>query len=246
MAGKELLPRAVLIVGLLAPALMLAGALGTRFGAWGFQTGFQFVFTAAFAAAAVLVIGIVVLVFALRTGRRAAALPIGVGLAGSVLVLAVLGWQYRLATTAPFLHQVSTDREDPPAFFAVVALRGEDANPLAYGEEVAEQQAAGYPELSTVQTELAPSESFDRAVRVAEELGWLIVNEDPSAGLVEATDTTFWFGFKDDVAIRVRAGDTGGSLVDVRSVSRVGGSDLGANATRVERFIERFGALEIR
>ena len=106
MAGKELLPRAVLIVGLLAPALMLAGALGTRFEAWGFQTGFQFVFTAAFAAAAVLVIGIVVLVFALRTGRRAAALPIGMGLAGSALVLALLGWQYRLATTAPFLHQV--------------------------------------------------------------------------------------------------------------------------------------------
>ncbi len=245
MAGKELLPRAVLIVGLLAPALMLAGALGTRFEAWGFQTGFQFVFTAAFAAAAVLVIGIVVLVFALRTGRRAAALPIGMGLAGSALVLALLGWQYRLATTAPFLHQVSTDREDPPEFFAVVALRGEDANPLAYDEAVAEVQAAGYPQLDTLHTQLAPSESFDRAVRVAEELGWLIVNEDPSAGLVEATDTTFWFGFKDDVAIRIRADANGGSLVDVRSVSRVGGSDLGANAARIERFIERFGALAI-
>ena len=237
-----MLPRAVLIVGLLAPLLMATGALGTRFEAWGFETGLQFVFTAAFAASAVLVIGIVVLVFALRTGRRAAALPIGVGLAGCVLVLAVLGWQYRLATTSPFLYDVSTDRVDPPAFSAVVLLRGEEANPLAYTEAVAELQAAGYPKLETVVTELAVNDSFDRAVRVAEELGWLIVNEDPGAGLVEAVDTTFWFGFKDDVAIRIRANDEGGSLVDVRSVSRVGGSDLGTNAARIERFIERFGA----
>ena len=245
MPGKEMLPRAVLIVGLLAPALMAIGALGTRFSAWGFETGFQFVFTAAFAASAVLVIGIVVLVFALRTGRRAAALPIGAGLTGCALVLAVLGWQYRLATTTPFLHHVSTDREDPPEFFAIAALRGEDANPLAYTEAVAELQATGYPQLATLHTELAPSASFDRAVRVAEELGWLVVNEDPDAGLVEATDTTFWFGFKDDVAIRVRAGDNGGSLVDLRSVSRVGGSDLGTNAARIENFIERFGARAI-
>lgn len=241
---KEMLPRAVLIVGLVAPALMVIGALGTRFEAWSFETGFRFVFTAAFAASAVLVIGIVVLVFALRTGRQAAAVPIGMGLAGCVVVLAVLGWHYRLATTAPFLHHVSTDREDPPAFFAVAQLRGEAANPLAYTEAVAELQAAGYPQLDTLRTQLGPSESFDRAVRVAQELGWLIVNEDPGAGLVEATDTTFWFGFKDDVAIRIRADRNGGSLVDVRSVSRVGGSDLGTNAARIERFIERFGTRE--
>lgn len=242
MSTGEMLPRALLIVGLAAPVLMVGGALGARFGAWGFRTGFQFLFTGAFVAAAVLLIGVVVLVFFWRTGRGAAALPIGVGLAGSVLVLATLGWQYRLATTVPSIHDVSTDRADPPVFAAAVGLRGADANPLDYSAAVAERQAAGYPDLSTLRTALRPSESFDRAVDVAEALGWRIVHTDTGAGRLEATDTTFWFGFTDDVVVRVRRAEEGGSLVDLRSASRVGESDLGANAARIERFIARFEA----
>ena len=239
MTVREMLPRAVMIIGLLAPALMVGGALGTKNGVWGFQTGFQFVFTGAFAAAAVLVLGLAVLVFALRAGRTAEALPIGVGLAGCVIVLAVLGWQFRLATSLPPIHDVSTDRGDPPAFSAVARLRGETANPLEYTEAVAQLQSKAYPELETMRSALSTGESFDRAVRVAEGLGWRIVNEDPGAGLVEAVDTTFWFGFDDDVVIRVRA-TAGGSLVDLRSASRVGESDLGANAARIEGFMRRF------
>jgi uncharacterized protein (DUF1499 family) len=56
---------------------------------------------------------------------------------------------------------------------------------------------------------------------------------------VEATDTTFWFGFKDDVVVRVRAAENGGgSIVDVRSVSRVGQSDLGLNAKRIGSILD--------
>jgi uncharacterized protein (DUF1499 family) len=73
---------------------------------------------------------------------------------------------------------------------------------------------------------------------VARELGWEIVAVDPEAGRVEATATTLWFGFKDDVVVRVRPGQTG-ATVDVRSISRVGGGDLGANAARVRAFLER-------
>ena len=242
MSTGEMLPRALLIVGLAAPVLMVGGALGARFGAWSFRTGFQFLFTGAFVAAAVLLIGVVVLVFFWRTGRGAAALPIGVGLAGSVLVLATLGWQYRLATTVPSIHDVSTDRADPPMFAAAVGLRGADANPLDYSAAVAERQAAGYPGLATLHTTLRPSDSFDRAVDVAEALGWRIVHTDAGAGRLEATDATFWFGFTDDVVVRVRRAEEGGSLVDLRSASRVGESDLGANAARIERFIARFEA----
>jgi hypothetical protein len=73
---------------------------------------------------------------------------------------------------------------------------------------------------------------------VAQELGWEIVAVDPAAGRVEATATTLWFGFKDDIVVRVRRAD-GGAQVDVRSVSRLGGGDLGANAARVRAFLER-------
>ena len=71
---------------------------------------------------------------------------------------------------------------------------------------------------------------------VLQDLGLEIVNEDTAAGMIEATATTFWFGFKDDVVVRVRA-TASGSIVDIRSVSRVGQSDLGANAKRIRAIL---------
>lgn len=238
---KEMLARAVLVVGLLAPLLMLVGALGTRLGAWDFETGLQFAFTAAFVAAAVLLVGVAVLVFALRTGRKWQAFPIGAGLLGSVLVLAMLGWHYQLAVSRPFIHDISTDRDDPPVF-PRPDVRGEDVNPLSYHQNIAHLQAVHYPHLNTVRSGLDVAESFARAAMVAEDLGWRIVYEEPDGSGLQATDRTFWFGFTDDVVIRVRRREgEDGSLVDLRSVSRVGVNDLGTNAARVERFIEHFG-----
>jgi uncharacterized protein (DUF1499 family) len=66
-----------------------------------------------------------------------------------------------------------------------------------------------------------------------------IESTDIAAGLVEATATTFWFGFKDDVVVRVVA-NAAGSRIDIRSVSRVGQSDIGANAARIEKFLAAF------
>ncbi|MEX2241047.1 MAG: DUF1499 domain-containing protein [Burkholderiales bacterium] len=72
-------------------------------------------------------------------------------------------------------------------------------------------------------------------------MGWEIVATDAAAGRIEATDTTFWFGFKDDVVIRVE-GDGAGSRVDVRSVSRVGVGDVGANAKRIRAYLRALGS----
>jgi uncharacterized protein (DUF1499 family) len=84
---------------------------------------------------------------------------------------------------------------------------------------------------------LPPNQAFDRALERAREMGWEIVDANPAHGRIEATATTFWFGFKDDVVVRVSA-DEAGSLIDVRSLSRVGRSDVGANARRIRCYLD--------
>ena len=151
------------------------------------------------------------------------------------LVLAVPGF------AAPPIHDITTDTDDPPQFDAVVTLRAEAANSLDYPAETAVAQRAGYPDLATVTMRGDPASLVERARAVATGLGWEVVATDPAGGLLEASDTTFWFGFIDDVVVRIRPA-AGGSKVDVRSVSRVGGGDLGANAARIRRFLERMQA----
>jgi uncharacterized protein (DUF1499 family) len=105
------------------------------------------------------------------------------------------------------------------------------------GEKIALQQRGAYPDLQPMILKVAPPEAFDRALAAVREMGWELVAADAAAGRIEATDTTFWFGFKDDVVIRVRPAD-GGSRVDVRSLSRVGGGDAGTNAKRIRAYLD--------
>ena len=105
------------------------------------------------------------------------------------------------------------------------------------GEETAAQQRGAYPEIKPQVLPVLPDEAFERALAVAGEMGWEIVAAEKGEGRIEATDTTFWFGFKDDVVIRIQPAEAG-SRVDVRSASRVGVGDLGVNAARIRRFLE--------
>jgi uncharacterized protein (DUF1499 family) len=86
-----------------------------------------------------------------------------------------------------------------------------------------------------------PAEAFARAERAARAMGWQIVAVAPEAMRIEATDTTLFFGFKDDIVIRVRPSEHG-SVVDMRSLSRVGTSDVGVNAKRIRAFLARLSA----
>ena len=117
--------------------------------------------------------------------------------------------------------------------------RAESPNKAGYGgEKVAAEQKRGYPEIVPFTSSLAPAQAFARALDAARAEGWEIALSDPANGRIEATATTAWFGFKDDVVVRVRAAE-GGSRVDVRSASRVGESDLGENAKRIRRYLAR-------
>jgi uncharacterized protein (DUF1499 family) len=109
---------------------------------------------------------------------------------------------------------------------------------------VAAQQREGYPDLKPIILDAPPDAAFERALDAVHALGWDLVADDAGAGRIEATDTTFWYGFKDDVVVRIRPDGGGsrvdsGSRVDVRSKSRVGGSDVGANAARIRAYAER-------
>lgn len=162
-----------------------------------------------------------------RGGRGLAWL--GVALGGAAFAL--LATLIVRALPYPPIHDISTDLQDPPAFVAGPA-KGE---PPA-SEDTARKQRAAYPDLVTIDLDVPPDQAMARAERAARTLGWTIVAQDPSAGELEATDTSTIFHFVDDVVVRVRPGPSGGAAVDVRSRSRVGQGDLGANARRIGAF----------
>ena len=162
----------------------------------------------------------------------------------------------------PLIHDITTNTQDVPVFTsAILSERGkvEGVNTVDYAGKLAltkEKDDAGKPVtklVAALQTQAYPNvrplilsqpteATFEQAKAVAKDMGWKIKSEDLNAGLIEATDTSFWYGFKDDIVIRLRSGEGGGTVVDVRSVSRVGMSDMGANAARIQRFLKKVAA----
>ena len=230
--------KAILVGGVVAVCCVLVGAIGVRIGLWPYGTGFTFLTGGAVLSVMGLFLGIIAYVVCLRKGLRAERSGILIGILLSAVILAQLGVQYSAVTSVPVIHNISTDTIEPPVFNKLIAIReAEGANPLAYDAEVlAAQQQAAYPEVKTLVSSQPTKVLFNQAMIVLQDLGLEIVNEDTAAGMIEATATTFWFGFKDDVVVRVRS-TVNGSIVDVRSVSRVGQSDLGANAKRIRAIL---------
>jgi uncharacterized protein (DUF1499 family) len=228
------------VIGLVALPI---GALGSRFGIWPFMGGFALLGVGVVLATIAFFLGIIGAVYAnskgLNADRKSCLLAVAIG----VVVLGLMGNQFMMASGVPAIHNISTDTQNPPEFDKIVALREADgANPLAYDASVlAEQQRAAYPYVKPLVSGDSTSEMFARAVAAIENLGMEVVSADEASGHVEATDTTRWFGFKDDVVIRVRP-EGAGSVVDIRSVSRVGQSDLGKNAERIGRILNALGS----
>ena len=220
------------VVSAAAVLLLLAAGPGTRMGLWTFRTGFQMLRYAVYGGMGGAALALVALVVGGRRGLAALALVLG-------LVTILHPWQLRRsAQSKPPIHDITTDTDNPPPFVAVVPLRRDAANPVAYGgPEIAAQQEKAYPDIKAAVLGVPPAQAFDRALDAAKKQGWEIVAAVPAEGRIEATDTTRWFGFKDDVVVRVRP-EGAGSRVDVRSVSRVGRGDVGTNARRIRGFLD--------
>src|SRR5262245_23342233 len=224
-----------------AALLLLAIApVGWRAGWWHFRFAFAWLMTSsAFAAAAALIVSLLVLLFGgshLEAGSlamAAAALVVGA-------VLVYIPWNYnRLRNTVPRIHDITTDVDNPPEFAAVLPARAAENAATAHyeGAELAKLQKGAYPDVASLDVALSQAMAFDRALAVARSMpGWSIVAADPAAGRIEASQTSRWFGFTDDIVIRVSAHGPA-SRVDMRSLSRQGRSDFGVNAARIRTYM---------
>jgi uncharacterized protein (DUF1499 family) len=222
--------RIALALALAAVFLLAASGLGVRAGLWPFRFGFgMFAAALLFGLAAAGVAALALMVPRLRSGSYAILIfSLLLGLASAAVPLD----HVRRVKTLPYINDITTDTETPPQF----------SQPRPYERHFAELQHLGYPDLQPLELAVPPAQAFAHARAAAQALGWELVAADESAGRIEAVATTFWFGFKDDIAVRV-APSGAGSRIDVRSRSRVGRSDLGANAARIRKFFSAMKGL---
>ncbi len=241
--ASSLIPAAGFVLAVVAGVILILAGFGSRLGVWQFRTGFAMLKWGAYGG---LVAAFLSLAGTLLAGKKRHLAGIASGLAGIVIgatVFAVpLEWRIK-AMGVPAIHDITTDIVNPPQFVAILPLRKDAPNPAAYGgPEVAIKQRAAYPDIQPLVLNAPKALAFDQALAAGRAMGWQIVAEEPREGRIEATDTTFWFGFKDDIVVRVTGVDEHRSLVDVRSVSRVGRSDAGTNAARIRAYLARVAA----
>lgn len=158
---------------------------------------------------------------------------------GGAVAIPVLSF-FHLGFTSPPIHDITTDTINPPKFVSVLAERiATDApNSADYDPAIAKQQKDGYPDLVPLDLPIPTSLAFRSALEAVYSMGWRLVAAVPEEGRIEAVDMTFWSGFVDDIVIRVTPHGVNESRIDVRSLSRVGGSDLGKNAARISDYLD--------
>ncbi|WP_299940589.1 DUF1499 domain-containing protein [uncultured Microbulbifer sp.] len=230
----------------LLTAIVFAG-LALRFGLLHFGMAFKVFTYAGLAALAIALAGLFVFVWGVRShnvdARSNALWAVLLGLLPVAVPLMTVG---KDNFSVPRIHDISTDTRNPPQYRAILALRKAGDNSAEYGGEPVARLQRGvdvYADIMPLQVQLPVVRTTELAAEVAEELGWKLVSYQPERGYLEAVDRTRLLGLSDDIVVRVQAEDNGGSRVDVRSSSRVGVSDLGANAKRIRVFLE---ALHLR
>jgi uncharacterized protein (DUF1499 family) len=248
-------------VAIITPLWFASAGLGTRVGLWEygfglstmtFRWGPNLLFAAVGLGGLALVLAVVY-----RLVFGAANAPGAGGYVAALAALAVGGaglWYAdsvrTTARTLPPIHDITTDTANPPQFSAAMVERREDdgaRNSVDYAAKIdprserplPEVQAEAYPDIVPIDTSAEPQLAYRAALGAARELGWRVTTASEDALMFEGTAETFWYGFKDDVVVRVTALEDGGSRIDARSVSRGGVSDLGANAARLRAFSER-------
>ena len=236
----------MLSFGAILAAFLAAYGSGQEW--WNFRSGLRALRYCFYAAAAGGLLALVAVFLRRRGGGRlgwvnllafAAALAFGLYLYNL----------YRTATSVPPIHDVTTNLEDYPRFYRLRVRDDNLANvpaddrpelaSLSPRERWMALHREAYGDLATLRVPWPVAETIHRAQRLARERGWEVVTVDTSQGILEAVDTSRFFRFKDNVIVRVRPlSEGGGSMVDMRSISRVGVSDVGVNARRIRDFLQ--------
>ncbi len=260
----EILRAAIDVAGAICALLVLAiplwfgiAAFGTKWEFWGWQTGLGAMshvwglqLLLAGLVAGVLAVGFMILYRILAKGGHGNWIG---ALAVTLVATAGLGWTIhldRLRAAMPAVLDITTDFSDPPNFSTAFQSRrsGVDSSLLYAGKTAADGQALPllqtqyYPQIVSLHIPEAPDRVFDRALEIARDLRWRVGTASRQAGMFEAGTESFWFGFRDDIVVRIRANEAGGSIVDVRSLARQPAHDLGRNVQRVEAFLDALRA----
>lgn len=230
-------PMMATAAALAATAALLACGAGAglaHFGHLAPLEGFSVFAAGNLAGAAALVLGFSgILKTATRPGRGRAVFAALIG----AILLGLLAWRALPAASLPRINDITTDTTDVPQLIVLAADPANSERDMAYPAMFATAQAEAYPGLTGLVLAWDVDECFTRADQTARGLGWQVRLADPVGRRIEATDTSWLFRFVDDIVVRVRAqGDS--SRVDVRSKSRDGKGDLGANAARIARFFD--------
>ncbi len=227
-----------IILAVVAALLAMGAGIGSSVNWWNFRIGFTILRWSAYLAIAA---GLVSAAGGVAASFRGAKVALFLSIAGFLLSLAVVGtagsW-WTIARRVPPIHDISTDTENPPSFVVIPSIRQNAQNSLEYGgPEIARQQHAFYPDIGPLILPVPIDRAFENALAAARSMGWQIVSADKAGRRIEAVATTRWFRFKDDIVIRLSESN-GQSRIDVRSVSRVGKSDIGTNARRIRAYLK--------
>ncbi|MBT6891747.1 MAG: DUF1499 domain-containing protein [Gammaproteobacteria bacterium] len=238
--------RVLLVSAIVLLIILVTGPLGYKFSMVPLQPSLVSLLIAVAGGALVFLVGLVYLVIAMRSDLGRNRNLVFVSMIMGLVPVGIIGPQMAAAGNVPPIHDITTDTANPPAFVAILPLRENAPNGYEYGvseawpaEKLGATTMEAYPGLKPIESDLSAADAVDRTEATLQGMGLEIVAVDKEAGLVEATATTFWFGFKDDMVVRIVANGEG-SKIDLRSMSRVGQSDVGANAARISDFVERF------
>jgi len=229
-----------LVLAVIALGISLLMVFGSSLGLWepivGFKASRQYNDLLGYM---VVLVALIAVIYALVTNqsyiKAIISLILGFAILGPNLVVKITD-----TVKYPPIHDISTDTVTPPEFEQLTDDREGAINTLVYGgEDIAKQQVIAFPHIKSIQSPLSPRNAFAKAIHIADLMGWTTVSENINTLHYEGTAHTPYFNFADDIVIRIKAKQTG-SIIDIRSVSRIGRGDRGVNAQRISTFIEHF------
>jgi uncharacterized protein (DUF1499 family) len=229
------------LVGVAVPAMAL-GAFGAHFEILPTFAGFGIFALGILAGALAFICGGVGLLHTRASkgllGRNlaAAAFVMGGFITVSAVGLSVPGGEY-----VPPINDITTDPSNPPQFVTATEVSANRGQDLGYPADFEELQREAYPDIQPIQVELSAAKAFERVRQAAQRLHWDIIAQTEAPYSLEAVDTSSFFHFIDDIVVRIQpseAAPESSSIIDIRSRSRMGKGDLGANAARIRAFRE--------